>query len=67
VTNAASKLPEDCEKRMLRMGFEGVKVGHIYTMANMVPKYVKCKFPGVKKVFCVGMRSIRDALEAEGI
>ena len=67
VTNTASKLPEDCAEKMRKMGFKNVKVSHIYTMASVIAKYVKRKFPDVRKVFCIGMGSIRKALEAEGI
>ena len=36
-------------------------------MASVIAKYVKRVYPNVRKVFCVGMQSMRECLEAEGI
>lgn len=52
---------------MARLGYRNVKNNHIYTTASLVSKYVKREFPEVRKVFAVGMKTIRDSLENEGI
>ena len=49
------------------MGYTGAKESHVYTMASVLAKYIKRKYPGVKKVYVIGMKSIRETLEAEGI
>ena len=67
VTNNATKLQADCGEKMTRMGYGNLKLDHIYTSASIVSKYVKRKYPNVTKVFVIGMKSIRDSLEAEGI
>ena len=36
-------------------------------MASVMGKYVKRKYPCVRKAFVIGMKSMRDSLEAEGI
>lgn len=67
VTNNATKLQSDCAAKMKKMGFEGVKESNIYTSASVVSKYIVRKYPEVRKVFAVGMKTVRDSLEAEGI
>ena len=36
-------------------------------MASSTAKYVARKYPSVRKVFAIGMRSVRECLQAEGI
>ena len=52
---------------MKRMGYTGVKLDHIYTSASITAPYVKLTYPHVRKVLVVGMKSLRDSMEAEGI
>ncbi len=67
LTNNATKLQADCGAKMARMGYKNVKNSHIYTSASLVSKYVVKVYPEVRKVFCVGMKTVRDSLESEGI
>ena len=52
---------------MTRMGYNNLKLSCVYTSASVVSKYVRKKYPNVRKVFAIGMKSLRDSLEAEGI
>ena len=67
ITNTGSKTPAQCVSKMNTMGYVNAKVNHVYTMASVIAKYVKRVYPNVRKVFCVGMQSMRECLEAEGI
>ena len=49
------------------MGYTGAKESHTYTMATVTSKYIKKKFPEVRKVFAIGVKAIRDSLEEQGI
>ena len=49
------------------MGYTGAKLSHVYTMASVLAKYIAREYPQVKKVFSVGMRSVRESLETQGI
>ena len=40
VTNNSSKVPADCVNKMQRMGFEGAKVNHVYSMSKVIAKYL---------------------------
>ena len=44
-----------------------MKLDHVYTSAGLVAKYVVRKYPGVRKVFAIGEKTLRESLEAEGI
>ena len=52
---------------MQRMGFSEAKLSHVYTMASVIAKYITREYPQVKKVFVVGMSSMRQSLEAAGL
>ena len=67
VTNTASKTPIDCVNKMKSMGYTGAKESQIYAMADVLAKYLKKKFPEVRKVFAIGLKSMRDSLEAQGV
>lgn len=67
MTNTAAKTPADCAAKMKRMGFAQPREDHIYTAASVLGKYVKRKYPDVKKAFVVGMPSLREMVEAQGI
>ena len=67
ITNTAGKTPADCAAKMRRMGWAEPKLSHIYTMASVMPKYVKSKYSNVKKAFVIGMSSMREQVEAHGI
>ena len=67
VTNTAQKTPADCVVKMQNMGYSGAKESHVYTMASVVAKYVVKKYPDVRKVLVIGMKSMREMLEAHGI
>ena len=53
----------------MRLGYDSkkLKLGHMYTSASIVSKYIVRKYPEVRKVFAIGMTSVRESLEAEGI
>lgn len=57
----------DAANKMETMGYSKVKLDHIYTSASIVGEYVKRTYPGVRKVFVVGMKSLRTTFEAAGI
>lgn len=67
VTNNASKVPTDIVTKMKPMGYTNPKIDRIYTTASIVAEYVKRVYPNVRKVFVVGMKSLRTTLEAAGI
>jgi len=52
---------------MQKMGYSGAKESHVYTMASVTAKYLARQYPGVRKVFLIGMSSMRQSLEAQGI
>ena len=52
---------------MRNMGYENPNEDHIYGTSRLAAKYVKDKYPGVKKVLVIGMKSLRDVLEAQGL
>ena len=59
VTNNATKLQADCGVKMTGMGYQNLKLAHIYTSASLVSKYVVHKYPNVRKCFVIGMLSLR--------
>ena len=67
VTNTASKTSIECVEKMKGMGYTGAKESHTYTMASVLAKYLKKKFPEVRKVFAIGVKAIRDSLEEQGV
>ena len=67
MTNTAGKTPADCLEKMKKMGYAEPKLDHIYTAAAVLGKYVKLKYPEVKKAFVVGMASLRESIESQGI
>ena len=67
ITNNATKLQPQCGTKMTNMGYKNLKLENIYTSASVISKYVVRKYPNVRKVFCIGMKSVRDSLEGEGI
>jgi 4-nitrophenyl phosphatase len=62
ITNNATKSPSDIGEKMKRMGYNGVKLDHIYTSASIIAPYVKLTYPQVRKVFVVGMKSLRNSM-----
>ena len=52
---------------MGKMGYKNIKLENIYTTAYLLPKYLVSNYPAVRKVFAIGMSSVRTSLEAEGI
>ena len=52
---------------MGKMGYKNIKLENIYTTAYLLPKYLVSNYPTVRKVFAIGMSSVRTSLEAEGI
>ena len=67
LTNNATKLPADYGNKMAGMGYRNSKNTHIYTSAATAGKYLKRKYPDVRKAFVIGERSLRDSIEAEGV
>lgn len=54
LTNNATTLPADYGAKMAGMGYRNVKNQNIYTSAASASKYLKRKYPAVRKVFVVG-------------
>ena len=67
ITNNATKLTEDMAAKMTRMGYNNIKLNQIYTTGALVSKYIRRKYPDIRKVFAIGVQSIRKSLESEGI
>lgn len=67
VTNTSSRTPADLVVKMQGMGFREPKESHIYTMSQVSARYIKRQYPNVRKVFAIGMPSMRQSLEAEGL
>ena len=45
VTNNATKLPADAAEKMRKMGYDTVKLDHVYTSGGCVAKYVVRRYP----------------------
>ena len=60
VSNNATKSPAVACQKMLKMGLASPKVDNYFGTARVVAHYLQEKHPSVKKVFVVGMKSIRE-------
>ena len=67
VTNHAGKTPTEAVAKMKRMGFVKAKESQVYTMARVMAQYVRRTYPQVRKALVIGMKAMREMLEAEGI
>ena len=52
---------------MSSMGYKEPNEANIYGSARIGAKYIKSKYPHIKKVFVIGMKSLREVLEAQGL
>ena len=52
---------------MSNLGHASTHPSHVYSTAKLAALYIRSVHPTVTKVFCVGMSSLREELEAAGI
>jgi len=66
VTNTSRNSRRDTVERIRRGGFEP-EYEKVYTSSSLAAKYISVNYPGIKKVYLVGLWGIKEELQAEGI
>ena len=66
VTNNASKTSQELADKMASMGYKIPKTDRMYATARVASGFLKHQYPHVKKVFAIGVKSLRLELEAMG-
>jgi ribonucleotide monophosphatase NagD (HAD superfamily) len=67
VTNSALKTVDDLVQKMKKLGYENPTPAKIFGTARIISSYMKVNYPGIKKVFVIGSKALRLALEEIGI
>jgi 4-nitrophenyl phosphatase len=67
ITNSSGKTRDDYTKRIIEYGFAGCRREMIYGSAYTTARYIQERYPDVKKVRVVGMKSIGKELAEVGI
>jgi ribonucleotide monophosphatase NagD (HAD superfamily) len=67
VTNSALKTVDDLVAKMKKLGYENPKPEKVFGTARITAFYMKANYPEIKKVYVMGSKALRLALEEMGI
>jgi 4-nitrophenyl phosphatase len=67
VSNSSGRTRDDYVEKIRNLGFQGCTRNMIYGSAYTTAKYLREKFPEIKKIYVVGMNSIRKEMAEVGI
>lgn len=67
MSNNSTKVTHDFTEKMKRMGFQNPKKEHVFGSAKITGSYMCINHPKIRKVFVIGMKSLRTELESVGI
>jgi ribonucleotide monophosphatase NagD (HAD superfamily) len=60
-------LTHEYTDKMTRMGYQNPKQDYVFGSAKITGQYMRINHPEIKKVFVIGMKSLRAELESVGI
>ena len=67
MSNNSTKLTHEYTDKMKQLGYQNPKEDPVFGSAKITAQYMRINHPEIKKVFVIGMKSLRAELESVGI
>ena len=67
LTNKNSITKQDLYKQLSDSGIKHIKYENVYSSSYLTGKYIKEKFPHIKKIYLIGRESLKNQLEQFGL